>query len=281
MKKYFTEALLLTKSYNLNDFKLWIKWYKDILKFDHIVIFDNESSVDIEKICKQFPEKITYNKVIGWPDQHAIYQNWVNEKSEAWWVFPVDDDEFLWISNKYENSINKLIFSYQMKYENMYRLSIGWINLFPKTYIEKRNKSLIENATAYSHNACDFWQKGNTFVKTIVRTTRFTDYTKLGSIHNPSAFQRGTESILFNGEKFKNFALKKPMDEYLKENPDIILFHYQWKSNAEWVEKCNKRVSAANKKFNKKHPDYYIKIYDKKTEFKETNIMIELLRKFK
>ena len=49
-KIYFTEILLLIKCKNLKDFIDWVEYHLN-LKFNHIVVFDNESSVNIKTIC--------------------------------------------------------------------------------------------------------------------------------------------------------------------------------------------------------------------------------------
>ena len=51
-KKFFTEVVLLTKSYNLQDFKDWMHWHMDIIGFQRCHVFDNESSVDIKSECQ-------------------------------------------------------------------------------------------------------------------------------------------------------------------------------------------------------------------------------------
>lgn len=277
MKKYLSEALLVTKTYNLQDFKDWLFWYKDVIKFDIISVYDNESDEDIESECKKYPNRVRYYKVSGWPNQHQIYQNHVNGKSEAWWVFPVDDDEFLYISDKYNNSINDAIIELQDKMPDMYRLAVGWINLFPKEYIKERKTGLIENATAYSHKACYHWQYGNTYLKTLVKTTRFHDYSALGSIHNPSINKPHEYSNLPSGEHMNRIGRKTPTSI----NEDLILFHYQFKSDFEWTMKCRQRKSAANRNFNKNHPDYFRRIYQNSNDFKETDKMVKLWRKNK
>lgn len=276
-KKYLSEALLLTKTYNLQDFEDWLFWYKDVIKFDKITVFDNESSVDIESVCKRYPDRVNYYKVSGWPNQHKIYQDYVNNRAEAWWVFPVDDDEFLYVSDKYNNSINDALLALHDKIPEMYRLTIGWINLFPKEYIKERKCNLIENATAYSHKACQHWQEGNVFNKTLVLTTKFHDYTRFGSIHNPSLGKPYEFSNMQNGARINDMRMPKPTDI----NEDIILFHYQFKSDFEWMMKCRTRISAANRRFNKNKPTFFRKIYEMKSDFKTTDKMIKLWRKFK
>lgn len=53
-KCYLTEVVLLTKSYNLQDFEDWMHWHLDIIGFEHCHVFDNESSVDIKSACDSY-----------------------------------------------------------------------------------------------------------------------------------------------------------------------------------------------------------------------------------
>jgi hypothetical protein len=66
-KKYFSEILLLIKSTNINDFKDWLKWHLDTIHFDHIVVFDNDSTVDIKSICDK-DDRIEYHVVHDFPN---------------------------------------------------------------------------------------------------------------------------------------------------------------------------------------------------------------------
>jgi len=93
-KKYFSEILLLIKANNEKDFKDWIHWHLDTLKFEHLVVFDNESSINVKNICDN-DYRIEYHYISGFPDQYKIYNQYVNNESNALWVFPIDDDEYL------------------------------------------------------------------------------------------------------------------------------------------------------------------------------------------
>ena len=71
-----------------------------------------------------------------------LYNKYINNESKAWWVLPIDDDEFLYISNKYENNITKLILTLDEKYK-MNKVSFQWRNMFPFEYTKTRNKSFF------------------------------------------------------------------------------------------------------------------------------------------
>lgn len=96
-KCYLTEVVLLTKSYNPQDFKDWMHWHLDMIGFGHCHVFDNESSVDIKSVCDSYGDKVTYELVKGWPNQYALYNRYINNESPAWWVLPIDDDKSYWL----------------------------------------------------------------------------------------------------------------------------------------------------------------------------------------
>lgn len=282
-KKYFSEIVLLTKTYNLQDFKDWLKWHLDIIHFDHIIVFDNESQVDIKSVCDS-DDRVEYHFVEGWPDQYNIYNRYINNESKAWWVLPIDDDEFLYVGEKFGHDVNTMLLELQDRWKDMIKLSVGWVNLFPMEFTETRTKSLIENGNAYSFAACDnlrnIWRQSNNWVKTFTRMTR-NDWiwafdengTLVNSGHIPTLKNRKTYSYMVDGS-----VLLKENGHY-KANEimyDCFLAHYQYKSNSEWIYKCRERKSAANKKFDKNKPLVYRKLYDYKNLFNRCNLLSNL-----
>lgn len=258
-KIYFTEVVLLTKSYNLQDFKDWLHWHLDIIGFDHAHIFDNESSVDIKAVCDSYGDKVSYELVKGWPNQYALYNRYINNESKAWWVLPIDDDEFLYVSDKYENKIENCLLDVSMKHKDWCKVSVGWRNLFPREYTEERtNEHLILNATGWSDKASDIWQDGNRPVKTFVKLNQkyeWADKNGFHKTHNPFG---GGDTHTLNGEVIVNSKQKAPT----RGDEDLILFHYQYKSNQEWVWKCKNRKSPGAKWFNKDFPNVYKNLYN-------------------
>lgn len=240
-KKYLTEVLLLTKSYNLQDFKDWLDWHINKIKFDHIHIFDNESTVDIKSVCDTYGNKVSYEKVIGFPDQYNRYNDYVNNRTEAWWVLPIDDDEYLWMKN-FDN-VNDMILFYQKKWKDMNKLSIRWKNMFPDNVNEERGeKSLMD----FCKNSNEEWAKlfdgGNKPIKTFVRTTDKIFYSlDTRETHNPISLNR--MSYMCNGERVKgNWYMGD-----LNTDNDLKILHFQFKSKTEWIWKCNNRSRVSMK----------------------------------
>lgn len=265
-KIYFTEVVLLTKSYNLQDFKDWMHWHLDIIGFDCCHIFDNESSVDIKSVCDSYGDKVSYEFIKGWPNQYILYNRYINNESPAWWVLPIDDDEFLYVSKKYDYNINKFLLGNKfIKENNVHKLCIGWRNLFPQTFVEKRTKSLIENATAWSNEACEIWQSGNCPVKTLVWAGQKYDWADrdgMHKTHNPFTLDKNENSYTLNGEIIRHSKQAKPTTG----EEDLILYHYQYKSNEEWVWKCKTRKSPGSRTWQKDFPEKYKQLYNYKNK---------------
>lgn len=241
MKKYLTEVVLLTKSYNLQDFKDWLHWHLDIIGFEHCHVFDNESSVDIKSVCDAYGEKVSYELVKGWAKQYDLYNRYINNESSAWWVLPIDDDEFLWMKN-FDN-VNEMILHYQDKWKDMNKLSIRWLNMFPEEPLaERNNRSLMDFCTNSNETWANFFDGGNKPVKTFVRTTNRIIYSeKTAETHNP--INDNKMSYLCNGQRLKWNWYKGPSNDN-----DLKLLHFQYKSAKEWLWKCKNRLAVYGKK---------------------------------
>lgn len=274
-KTYFTEVVLLTKSYNLQDFKDWLHWHLDIVGFDHCHVFDNESSVDIKSVCDSYGKKVSYELIKGWPNQYELYNRYINNESKAWWVLPIDDDEFLYVSEKYKHKINNLILKFSETHKDWNKISVGWRNMFPSNFIEKRtNSSLILNATSWSDQASEIWQNGNRPVKTFVKTSQQYEWSdRIGhSTHDPLVNGKYMPAKTIDNKEVRNSWQLTPTDG----NADMILYHYQFKCNLEWKLKCEKRKSPGSKHFIKNFPELYKKLYNDMNKIFEDKRMSNL-----
>lgn len=237
-KYYLTEVVLLTKSYNLQDFKDWMHWHLDIIGFDCCHIFDNESLVDIKSVCDSYGDKVTYELIKGWPNQYSLYNRYINNESPAWWVLPIDDDEYLWMKN-FKN-VNDMIMFYQDKWKDMTKLSIRWQNMFPKDPLADRgNKSLMEFNTEANEKWAELFDGGNKPVKTFVKMNKPATWSlQTNETHNPV---NGSLSYMCNSEKLKGNWYYGTGDDELK------ILHFQYKSKNEWITKCNRNTDAGVK----------------------------------
>lgn len=263
-KQFFTEVVLLTKAYNLQDIADWLYWHLDVVGFQHAHIFDNESLVDVKRACNIYGNRVSYETIRGWPNQYELYNQYVNFHSPAWWVFTIDDDEFLYVSDRYKNNVNNCLANITKCYPNRIKIAVGWRNLFPYHYTETRlNNHLILNSIGWSDSSSEIWQAGNRPVKTFVLTTNLYEWSTritrathdplVNGIYNPAKTVDGKDVICGWQQTPTN------------SNADMILYHYQFKCNQEWVYKCIKRRSAASTIDWKNHPDLYRKLYTNQT----------------
>jgi hypothetical protein len=241
-KKFFTEVVLLTKSYNLQDFKDWMHWHLDIIGFQRCHVFDNESSVDIKSVCDGYGDRVTYELVKGWPNQYALYNRYINNESPAWWVLPIDDDEFLWM--KSFTNVNQMLLHYQRKWSDMNKLSVRWENKFPKNPNARRGTmSLMDFNPVTNEQWATLFDGGNKPVKTFVNTLQPVSYDIVtGETHNP---RNGVASYLCNGARLNGNWYYGIQDDY-----ELKILHYQYKSMEEWIKKCISRIDAGVKNRN-------------------------------
>lgn len=255
-----SEVVLLTKSYNLQDFKDWLHWHLNIIGFDCAHIFDNDSSVDIATVCKSYGDRVTYEAVHGFPQQYALYNRYINYQSPAWWVLPIDDDEYLYISESYNHNINDFLVAMYRNNPTWNKVCIGWRNLFPLEYTRDRiNPHRVLNATGWSNVASSIWQAGNRPVKTIVKTTQKYEWSdRIGHhTHDPLIEGKPVDGYTLDGNTVRNSWQQHPTSS----DVDIVLFHYQFVCDSEWEYKCKKRKSAATRKDWKNHPELYTRLY--------------------
>lgn len=253
-KIYFTEILLLIKCRNLQDFIDWVEYHLN-LKFNHIVVLDNESPFDIKSVCEKY--KLEYHYIKGFPNQYKLYNEYVNN-SKAWWVLPIDDDEYLYMKNF--DDVNKMLLYYQDKWKDMNKLSIRWKNMFPDDVNKVRGNVSLRD---FCKNSNEEWAKlfdgGNKPVKTFVKTTQKIYYDlKKGYTHVPTTIEMHDDAYMCNGERISHNWYKG-----LNTDNDLKILHYQFKSKEEWIWKCRnrKRVSSIDTiGYNLKREEIYKKM---------------------
>ena len=239
-------------------------------------MFDNESSVDIKSVCDGYGGRVTYELVKGWPNQYALYNRYINNESPAWWVLPIDDDEFLYVSDKYRHNVNLFMLDNAKKHPDWFKVCVGWRNMFPEKYTEERtNPHMILNATGWSNEASEIWQAGNRPVKTFVNTVYqydWADRDKQHRTHNPFVVGKDMPGFTLNNEPINGSWQAKSTTG----NEDVILYHYQFKCDNEWKMKCAKRGSPGAKWFNKNYPNKYSELYKVTSTIKHDNRMESL-----
>ena len=245
-KKYFSEIVLLTRSYYPEELQCWIQWHLDILHFDHIVVFDNESPIDIPSIIRPYRDKIEYHYIQGWPNQHRIYTEYSKE-SQSQWMIALDDDEYLYLSSMYNHSVQTFLEYFADKYKKnmIYPL---WLNMLSKDKLVHRASLYINSHTFFSYRA--YWNisrhysNGNMLGKCFINTDYEYDY--IDSVtpchHIPRCLNGDDEAVVPDGTFTKSDRVYRP--GYI---PDCFIAHYQFKTKEDWIRKCNNQLVSTDK----------------------------------
>lgn len=164
-KIYNTELILITNSDNLNELLYWLSWHLNIIGFEHIVLIDNSKLNLISDYISKFGNMVTYIKKSGIVSQCEIYNQYI-KNSKSKWVLPLDDDEYLYISDKFDHNINTFIKKTNLP---VYKYAFNWHMMFNDKIIEKSNDfyvNLYQKECPISYVTFDcFW-----CVKTMVNT---------------------------------------------------------------------------------------------------------------
>lgn len=118
-------CILLTKTYRKSDLSYWLSYHLKI--FDKIIVFDNESTVNIDSLLND--ERIIKLDIKGFPDQYKLYSKTMNnllfEENDL--ITFLDDDEYLFVdkSTSFEISINKLLTEYKMNIVHLPEILMG------------------------------------------------------------------------------------------------------------------------------------------------------------
>lgn len=247
--------MLLTKSDYIEELECWLHWYLNILCFDHVVIFDNESPINIQSVISKFPkDKIDYRFIPGWPNQYKLYTEYLKE-SKAQWVIPLDDDEYLYIGKNYNHNIRDLINSLSIQH-NKNKYYFLWVNLFSPEYLKSKSGLYVETHTAYSYKLCrkmrGSWPEDNSWGKCLINNSRDYIYsTSYMGGHIPQCTNDDNTTILAcNGTEINSCSI----NNISEINEDCFIAHYQYKSEFDWKLKCSRQsvysqsISISSKK---------------------------------
>lgn len=279
-KIYFSELILIICTNDIYSFKEWLYWHCNIIKFDHIVIINNNSTVDLKSECKKY-NNVEYIEKSGNISQSEIYTYYVNN-SKAYWCICLDDDEYLYINDKYNNSINDYICYFQKEYPEFLKISFSWIMMFSKILIINRDlKNSIINDFTYSlidkYIITDgkieiiaaakalvntlvkhYYSKDTEKVKQITRDDlnlsseelysyyiknqckNIIPHDKIGTVHNPISKLNGKYIHALNATD-KKLTIGFVAHDLPSLSADAFIAHYKYRSVDEWNYKINNR----------------------------------------
>lgn len=272
--KYYSEVMLLTKQVHSDELRCWLDWHLNVIKFDHVVLFDNESPINVQEIISNYPhDKIEYHLIKGYPDQNKLYNDHIKESNSEWSI-ALDDDEFLYIKD--ELTVNDLIKIISHEYHKYNKFYVLWVNLFSKDFIEKRSDLFINTHTYYSYEVFKHvkWSD-NGFGKCFINTGQYEYYYNYYKrAHIPWCLNGNDRTLLAYGNDYRYYSCIT-YDHHVnllnKSKPCDLCFiaHYQFKSNEDWILKCNRGLADNQYNFIKGFIDKYSDIYHHCELFKE------------
>lgn len=163
-KIYFTELLLLTNSDNSEYILNWLHYHINVIKVDHIVIIDNslrQINNEHESIKQIFKDKVEIHRISGIVNQAELYTKFVNN-SQSEYVFPIDDDEYIFISDKFKNNLNLFIKNLEISMPGFFKYSFNWHMMFASEINKNYDNNFVINNT-------------NTLIKNIKQNTNFVE----------------------------------------------------------------------------------------------------------
>ncbi len=220
------------------DMEEWLNWHINRCHFNHIHIMDNDSGFDLESLCRNYGSKVSYEKIVGRPRQYVLYDDYINNKSHADWIIPIDDDEYLWIANDLL-SVNDAIKYYCKKIPDMNMLAVRWKHMFPKRFHTERTGSVL-NYCIQEHVtlASTFQLVGDRGVKTFVCRSGKVHYQETTEnpnaghvpVHECAEFAYGFDGCHVTGVGYDHI----PTDT---QDEKIRLLHCRFKGYTEYTNK--------------------------------------------
>lgn len=258
-KRYFTELLLIINTTNFENLFFWIKYHLKVIKFEHIIIVYNNTFDKYTELKKNINSPLV--DIYHFQDalcQADIY-NFFVRISNSQWILPIDNDEYLYISDKYNNNINELL----RNNSGYYKYSFNWLSCISKKLMKTADLSVpyykyYNYCLPLDHSECNTFK---TIINTSIHHTYFmhnetlypvndiikiydfytTGYNSMGTVHNP---------ISHDGKKYQHSynisdntivpgrLIRKPLKNL--DSIDGAIFHFKYRSETEWTDKCSK-----------------------------------------
>lgn len=281
MKKYCSELLCITSNNQCDRFIEWLYWHACIIKFNHIIVINNDSTFDLEKVCRNLNKKyktnidcFTYHGAIS---QAKIYTEYCN-KSEAYYFLPIDDDEYLYIGDEYNNDVNEFLYKTHQNYPAFYKYAINsyyafadniiqkcedkdFFSLYDRLYVSNEIKCLINTNLPHYYQQDTIDKKSVSYNNGTLKDVNYNiDYVRclahkymiktfylygdhLGSPHNPITKLYGTFQHAI--EPQINAIIPGMYNYFIDHrtsiNTSAFIYHFKWRSAEEYKYKITKR----------------------------------------
>ena len=245
--------VLLTKCYDIHDFKYWYDYHKKRFPKAEIFVFDNDSLVNIADLVP----KDRYFRIAGFPNQKVLYADIMMDKygklfNENDAVCFIDDDEFIYMNDPnadgHDIDLCKVLDAGFREYDT---LVLPHINMSTKELEADRDTSV---PLPYSH--CYHRPDISATVKCFVRYVHAQyDWRVQRDIdmaaHVPFVNGKRNAAVFtcwfdkkIGASKGLYFPIGNTSFAQIDYNSNIRLYHYHLKSRWDWDEKI-KRGSCA------------------------------------
>lgn len=244
--KYKCEAMCLTRYFEEQGLVEWIEHHLSI-GFDHLHIFDNESSYPCREICSRYGNSVSYELITGNAKHYAIFNDYINsDRCHAEWVIPIDDDEYFELNPKFKN-VNECLNWYLAKFPYSHMFAIRWKHLFPKIFHSDCTGNILSYCTEENHRiAATFQKMGDMGIKTFVH--RYGKIYYETTEENPSGghvpkHSAATYALLYNGEKITRCSCQRIPDGV---GEPARLIHCRYKGY-QWYKNKTKDIVDTNR----------------------------------
>lgn len=224
--------VLLTKSYNQEDFNCWLNYHLKLTSNIHII--DNESTINVNDSRIK-----SYTKIEGWPDQYRLYDDILNNNrfdfKDNDYVLFLDDDEYLWYNNEKFDNIEQAITFY---FKSLDSLLLPQILMSNKHFCKKRDKILPLFST-FRRN--DFSSQGKSIIRFNISAKYKFKHNLVEQGHVPLINNIRLSDVVSNKSGTNTSKTTYGITGY---DCDLRLYHYHIKSQEDWDIKFS-RGSAA------------------------------------
>ena len=238
-----SEVCLITKSYYNFDIICWVDHYLNWCGFDHVTIYDNDTSCCNISECFKNDDKVTVYKISDKELSNTIQTNLYikhAKNSNYEWIFFCDDDEYLWFNKLKYKTINNFISILQTK--NIDCFIIPWLMVSYEAYKAPLNRTRSMKYDC-SFTDCGLNDINKAVYKPLVKnnfkdieffTTHFISNKK--NYYNLTNYYTNND---VNGKNETNTIV--PLISYTIKTSDILLPHYHIRSINEWNMKMERR----------------------------------------
>ena len=237
-----SEVCLITKSYYDFDIICWVDHYLNWCGFDHITIYDNETTCCNISECFKNNDKVTVYKISDEEllniKQTNLYEKHIKNCHYNWVLF-CDDDEYLWFNKLKYRTINDFFSILEIK--NIDCFIIPWLmvsyeaNKMPYT----RTQNMKYDCSYIQYNKTDNITIGyKPCVKINSNDIKFCTAHFIANRNNYYNFKNYYNSKDLHND---NTSIPIPLITYSIDSADIILMHYYTRSIEEWNIKMERR----------------------------------------